>query len=194
MAVSKRTRFEVLRRDEHTCRYCGQSAPDVKLTIDHVLPVALGGTDDPGNLVAACRDCNAGKASTSPDEHRVAQVADDALRWAAAMKRASELAHMDRAQEQAMLTHFRDHVWRAWRFGPKDKPNYFDLPIDWESAIRRQIEQGLTMGDLEHAVNVALTNKYVNFGDEFRYFMGVCRGMLSDRMDRARTLIDGGDI
>ena len=26
MAVSKRTRFEVLRRDSHTCRYCGQSA------------------------------------------------------------------------------------------------------------------------------------------------------------------------
>lgn len=39
MAVSKRTRFEVLRRDDHTCRYCGQSAPDVKLTVDHVLPV-----------------------------------------------------------------------------------------------------------------------------------------------------------
>ena len=56
MAVSKRTRFEVLRRDNHTCRYCGQSAPDVKLTVDHVLPVALGGHDDPTNLVAACKD------------------------------------------------------------------------------------------------------------------------------------------
>lgn len=41
MSVSKRLRFEVLRRDNHTCRYCGSSAPEVKLTIDHVVPVAL---------------------------------------------------------------------------------------------------------------------------------------------------------
>lgn len=54
MAVSKRTRYEVLRRDNHTCRYCGGSAPDVRLTVDHVLPVTLGGSDDPSNLVAAC--------------------------------------------------------------------------------------------------------------------------------------------
>ena len=41
MAVSKRLRYEILRRDNHTCRYCGESAPDVKLTIDHVVPVSL---------------------------------------------------------------------------------------------------------------------------------------------------------
>jgi 5-methylcytosine-specific restriction endonuclease McrA len=67
MTVSKRARYEVLRRDNHTCRYCGGKAPDVALTVDHVTPVALGGTDGPGNLVAACRDCNAGKAASHPD-------------------------------------------------------------------------------------------------------------------------------
>jgi hypothetical protein len=35
MAVSKRLRHEVFRRDNHTCLYCGHSAPDVKITIDH---------------------------------------------------------------------------------------------------------------------------------------------------------------
>ncbi len=63
MAVSKRTRFEVLRRDNFTCRYCRST--EGALTIDHVIPVALGGTDDPDNLVAACHDCNAGKGSIS---------------------------------------------------------------------------------------------------------------------------------
>jgi 5-methylcytosine-specific restriction endonuclease McrA len=29
--VSRRLRLEVLRRDGHTCRYCGAQAPDVKL-------------------------------------------------------------------------------------------------------------------------------------------------------------------
>ncbi|WP_075737496.1 HNH endonuclease [Streptomyces acidiscabies] len=64
MAVSKRLRYEILRRDNHTCRYCGASAPDVPLRVDHVTPVALGGTDTPDNLVAACEPCNSGKSST----------------------------------------------------------------------------------------------------------------------------------
>ena len=55
MAVSKRTRFEVLRRDDYTCRYCRST--ENPLTIDHVVPEALGGGNDPSNLVAACRDC-----------------------------------------------------------------------------------------------------------------------------------------
>src|SRR5690606_40826449 len=51
------------------------------LTIDHVLPVALGGSDDPSNLVAACRDCNAGKSSAAPDAETVAEVEVDSARW-----------------------------------------------------------------------------------------------------------------
>jgi hypothetical protein len=63
MAISKRRRFEILRRDGFTCRYCGRSAPDVVLQIDHVTPRALGGSDHPSNLAAACEDCNQGKAA-----------------------------------------------------------------------------------------------------------------------------------
>lgn len=36
MAVSKRLRYEILRRDNHTCRYCGGAAPDVVLTEDAI--------------------------------------------------------------------------------------------------------------------------------------------------------------
>ncbi|MCX5365877.1 HNH endonuclease [Streptomyces sp. NBC_00124] len=64
MAVSKRLRYEILRRDRYTCRYCGASAPDAPMRVDHVTPVALGGTDHPSNLVAACEPCNSGKTSS----------------------------------------------------------------------------------------------------------------------------------
>ncbi|MFD9276847.1 HNH endonuclease [Streptomyces mirabilis] len=64
MAVSKRLRYEILRRDRYTCRYCGASAPDAPMRVDHVTPVALGGTDHPSNLVAACEPCNSGKSSS----------------------------------------------------------------------------------------------------------------------------------
>ena len=81
MAVTKRVRFEVLRRDNHTCRYCGASAPDTTLTVDHVTPVALGGSHDPSNLVAACKDCNAGKASTSATRPASAAAASRTGCW-----------------------------------------------------------------------------------------------------------------
>lgn len=61
--LSKRTRFEVFKRDRFTCIYCGRKPPTVVLHIDHIVPVAEGGVDDPLNLVTSCEDCNLGKSS-----------------------------------------------------------------------------------------------------------------------------------
>jgi hypothetical protein len=62
-SIAPGLRFRILARDEFTCRYCGRSAPSVELAVDHVHPVARGGTDDESNLVAACVECNAGKSA-----------------------------------------------------------------------------------------------------------------------------------
>lgn len=83
MPVSKRLRYEILRRDNHACRYCGASAPDVKLNVDHVIPQALGGSDAPTNLVTSCADCNAGKTSSMPNAMPVADVDQETFRQAA---------------------------------------------------------------------------------------------------------------
>lgn len=61
MPVSVRVRFEVLKRDDFTCRYCGRRSPEVVLQVDHVVPQCQGGTDDPMNLVTSCWECNSGK-------------------------------------------------------------------------------------------------------------------------------------
>lgn len=59
--LSKKIRFEVFKRDSFKCQYCGRSAPDVILEVDHIVPVAEGGKNDMLNLVTSCRDCNRGK-------------------------------------------------------------------------------------------------------------------------------------
>lgn len=104
MAVSKRLRYEVLRRDNHACRYCGAAAPDVKLNVDHVIPQSLGGSDAPGNLVTACADCNGGKTSSLPNATPVAEVEQDTFRQAAELKQAAE---------QRRLTAFA-HLYMVW--------------------------------------------------------------------------------
>ena len=61
--IPKSVRFDVFKRDSFKCQYCGRSAPDVILEVDHIVPVAEGGTNDPLNLVTSCRDCNRGKSA-----------------------------------------------------------------------------------------------------------------------------------
>lgn len=68
--LSKRLRFRILERDGFCCVYCGASPPDCVLHVDHKLPVSKGGGNEESNLVAACRDCNAGKAAHESDEPR----------------------------------------------------------------------------------------------------------------------------
>lgn len=61
MALSKRVRFEIFKRDGFTCQYCGQRPPEVVLEVDHIHPQSKGGTDDMLNLITACSACNNGK-------------------------------------------------------------------------------------------------------------------------------------
>lgn len=60
--ISKRTRFEVFKRDSFTCQYCGATPPSVILHVDHIDPVANGGKNSIDNLVTACESCNQGKS------------------------------------------------------------------------------------------------------------------------------------
>lgn len=51
--------------NDASCVFCGASE---NLTIDHIVPVSRGGTDDIDNLQAACRRCNSSKGNSSHDE------------------------------------------------------------------------------------------------------------------------------
>ena len=53
----QRVRLEVLQRDYKTCHYCGQEAN----TVDHLIPISKGGTDEATNMVACCSTCNSSK-------------------------------------------------------------------------------------------------------------------------------------
>lgn len=67
--LSKRLRFEVLKRDSFKCQYCGASAPNVLLHVDHIKPVSAGGADDLTNLITACTACNLGKSNRALSDH-----------------------------------------------------------------------------------------------------------------------------
>lgn len=67
-AISNKLRFEVFKRDSFRCQYCGASAPDVLLQVDHIKPVKDGGSNDITNLITSCSTCNSGKGARTLDD------------------------------------------------------------------------------------------------------------------------------
>lgn len=49
------------------CAYCRQSPGS---TVDHVIPIARGGSDSIENIVPACSQCNSSKSDRTPQEFR----------------------------------------------------------------------------------------------------------------------------
>jgi hypothetical protein len=60
--LSKKVRLLILERDGYRCCFCGKTAKESKLEVDHIVPVAKGGTDSINNLHTLCFDCNRGKS------------------------------------------------------------------------------------------------------------------------------------
>ncbi len=64
--LTKELREFILSRDDYTCQMCGNTIydePNLLLEIDHIIPVAAGGTSDPENLQTLCWKCNRSKSS-----------------------------------------------------------------------------------------------------------------------------------
>lgn len=78
--LPKKIRFEVFKRDSFTCQYCGRMAPDVVLEVDHIVPVAEGGTNDIMNLITSCHDCNSGKGKRKLSENEEVKKQQDMLK------------------------------------------------------------------------------------------------------------------
>jgi hypothetical protein len=92
MAIGKKLRFEVFKRDSFTCQYCGQKAPDVFLEADHIEPRSKGGKDSLMNLITACRGCNSGKSNRKLSDDTVLVKQRDQLK-----------ALQDRREQVAMM-------------------------------------------------------------------------------------------
>ena len=61
--VSRRTRYEVMKRDGFRCQICGKAVDDdVTLHVDHIIPLAKGGSNAKNNLRTLCDGCNLGKS------------------------------------------------------------------------------------------------------------------------------------
>jgi hypothetical protein len=194
MPATARLRFEVLRRDNHTCRYCGRSAPAVKLTVDAVVPEALGGSHkDPANLVTACAECNSGKASVQPDAPLVADVEQDALRWARARQVARDEMLGDWIGREISRDRAEvDEAWTKWKIDGQPLPR---LP-DWKQAVDRFLAEGLDSEVLGECIELAMgrvARRSLPPASAWQYMCGIAWNKIRELDKRTRELLDGAE-
>lgn len=56
--IPPEVRKYVYQRDNYQCKSCGKTDIETALTIDHIIPLAKGGSNEISNLQTLCQTCN----------------------------------------------------------------------------------------------------------------------------------------
>jgi len=178
MGLGSKVRFEIFKRDGFTCQYCGRKTPAVILEVDHVVPVASGGSDDTDNLVTSCFDCNRGKGATglksvmpaAGDPHeKAAELAEREIQ----IREYNEIRRKRREREDAEINWIHSEWERLC-------PRAFEPPSP--VTLRRHL-QALSVYDIGEAVeSVAMAmdrrgEKRVHYSGALPYFYAILRNM-----------------
>lgn len=148
--LKKSIRFEVLKRDAFTCQYCGAKAPDVLLHIDHVMPVASGGSDEIYNLVTSCQPCNAGKKDKLLSDKSALSVAKNS---AAAIQAEAEQMQMLIEWHKALKQHCPgEMVVSYW----KEAARVAEGPWDKDKQKTRKLVESYGLREMLKAVDDAV--------------------------------------
>ncbi|MGI0479298.1 HNH endonuclease [Geminocystis sp. CENA526] len=60
----------VYNRDKYQCQSCGKKFAETTLNIDHIIPLAKGGSNDISNLQTLCSHCNQQKKANIDSRFR----------------------------------------------------------------------------------------------------------------------------
>lgn len=60
-------RYQILKRDDYRCVWCGMDKSGTILEIDHIIPLCNGGLTEINNLRTLCHSCNVGKRITEKE-------------------------------------------------------------------------------------------------------------------------------
>ena len=118
-AIGDKLRFEVFKRDQFKCQYCGKAAPDVILHVDHINPVSKGGDNEILNLVTSCMDCNLGKSDRLLSDNSILD------------KQRKMLEELDERRKQLqMMLEWRDELKDFDNEVAQSGADYFEQSID----------------------------------------------------------------
>jgi hypothetical protein len=184
--IGKRLRFEIFKRDRFRCVYCGRTPPVIVLHVDHFVPVAGGGDNDPANLFTSCSDCNLGK-SDKLIANALPQISPDEIDELAERVDQMQAYQHWRAEYDRQLDVEVGKIWSAWidDFGGDvydgdDGLTHYDF--DGSRPTRKMLREYLEELPTEEIISaVGKTSwrrrKGLEYGGILPYFYGTCRNM-----------------
>lgn len=116
--LSAQLRSEVIKKNSGRCVYCSKALTTShgfpnSFHADHVLPVALGGTDDIANLVPACSSCNSKKNAKTVQQFSEAMRAagiDLAAQGRRTVEEMMRLPNMNERQFADVVAYYTTHT------------------------------------------------------------------------------------
>lgn len=172
MAVGPKLRFEVFKRDDFTCQYCGGRTPAVILECDHVVPRAEGGTDEFENLTTACWECNRGKGAAPLGE--LPPSADVHERCTLLAEREMQIREYNAIRARIRMREESEIRWlcEIWE-------HYFPYARKLSAATLRHRLQSFSCYEVADAIEATAYGKErrVIEGNVIPYFYGVLKRM-----------------
>lgn len=165
--ISKKLRFDVFKRDGFACKYCGATPSEtVVLEVDHIHPVASGGTNEIDNLLTACFACNRGKGAEP------LSVIPQSLEEKAAI--VAEREAQIRAYYEVLEARKARKDEELWAIADVYMQRFHDDGIQRSrmSSIRQFLDH-LDYFEVLEAMEIACDRKYTKTS-AFAYFCGVC--------------------
>jgi hypothetical protein len=160
ISISKTLRFEVFKRDSFKCQYCGATAPEVVLHVDHINPVAKGGSNEITNLVTACQPCNLGKKDRPLDDRSVVLKARNQLEELQERREQLEMMMQWKEGLRDLTTDTVEHLASYWaRLAPG-----FVLNDSGRGDVRRILRK-FSVQDITDAMDTA-ADQYLRFQDD----------------------------
>jgi len=180
-AIPKTVRFEVFKRDKFTCQYCGESAPNVLLEVDHIVPVSKGGTNEIMNLVTACRDCNRGKTDRKLDDTSAVMVQKKQLE-----------AMQERREQLEMMIQWRQELEQEVEIETDAIQCYLESNTKWTLTEKGRLEvskliKRFSFPEVYAACEIALVKYYDGTRDGWIHMFNKLGGICYNKRKRAES-------
>jgi len=168
VGLSKKLRYEVFKKDNFKCVYCGAKPSDegVILEVDHVLPVFEGGTNDIENLVTSCKKCNRGKGKTKLSDKNFSSLKKaehDAIDEKVDIMKAFVKSRMNKLRELEPALEYLENTMNKWKNSREDKKEQV-CTEEYKNKILILYKQ-TSMDDLIEAIEkceVVFSNVYLD--------------------------------
>lgn len=181
--IPKSIRFEVFKRDKFTCQYCGSSAPEAILEIDHIVPVSKGGTNEIMNLLTSCRDCNRGKTNRPLSDNAIIKAQKQQL---------DDL--QERREQLEMMLKWRESLEDELDLEIAAINKLYERNTDWvmgagsEQTMRKLIKR-FGFDEVYAAVEISIDRYYTGSSGSWRFAIskvgGICYNRKKAREDNA---------